>query len=81
MKALVSPEQIVTLPDGTEAQRLCELHETGFPVAEPLYWVDAPADLDLTISGLVDGAIITVPYTLTETKDEIGALPITDTGA
>jgi hypothetical protein len=33
MKALISPN---------EGYRVAEIHETGFDVAEPLFWVDCP---------------------------------------
>lgn len=40
MKALISPIEPVNLPDGTIGQRVAEVHPTGFPVAEPLFWMD-----------------------------------------
>ena len=35
MKALISPN---------ENNRICQVEVTDFPVAEPLFWVDCPAD-------------------------------------
>lgn len=35
MKALISPN---------EGFRVAEIHETGFDVAQPLFWVDCPDD-------------------------------------
>ena len=35
MKALISPIEI-----REEGYRVAEIHETGFPVAEPLFWID-----------------------------------------
>ena len=40
MKALISPNEIVE-----QGYRVCETHETGFDVAEPLFWIDCPNDL------------------------------------
>jgi hypothetical protein len=36
MKALISPQ---------ESYRIADIHETGFDVAEPLFWVDCPDDI------------------------------------
>lgn len=35
MKALISPN---------ENNRICQVEQTDFPVAEPLFWADCPAD-------------------------------------
>jgi hypothetical protein len=40
MKALISP--IETREQG---YRVAEVHETGFEIAQPLFWVDCPNDL------------------------------------
>ena len=40
MKALISP-----LEPRSTGYRVAQIHETGFDVAEPLFWVDCPNDL------------------------------------
>lgn len=40
MKALISPLEVIDLWDGTKGIRVCEFSETGFEVAEPLFWAD-----------------------------------------
>ena len=45
MKALISSQEAVTNYDGTTGYRVAEVHETGFEVAEPLFWVDCADDV------------------------------------
>lgn len=40
MKALISPNEIITNTDGTTGYRVAEVQENGFEVTEPLFWVD-----------------------------------------
>jgi hypothetical protein len=42
MKALISPNELVYLPDGVIGQRVAEVKPDDqiFPVAEPLFWMD-----------------------------------------
>ena len=40
MKALIS-----SIEPREQGYRVAEIHETGFPVAEPLFWIDCPDDL------------------------------------
>lgn len=40
MKALISPNEI-----REQGYRVAEVHETGFEIAPPLFWVDCPDDL------------------------------------
>lgn len=68
MQALISPN---------ENNRICQVEEQDFPVAEPLYWVDCPNDIT-TDWTYVDGQYIApiaqeyvVP--LVSTKEEIMA--------
>jgi hypothetical protein len=43
MKALVCPNTTFEM-DGATMFRVAEVSETGFDVAEPLFWVDCPED-------------------------------------
>lgn len=43
MKALVCPNATFEV-DGEAVFRVAEVSETGFDVAEPLFWVDCPVD-------------------------------------
>jgi hypothetical protein len=45
MKALISPEEAVSNFDGTTGYRVAQVHETGFEVAEPLFWIDCADDV------------------------------------
>jgi hypothetical protein len=45
MKALISSQEAVTNYDGTTGYRVADVHETGFEVAEPLFWVDCADDV------------------------------------
>jgi hypothetical protein len=42
VKILISPNEKVFDPNTNEelGMRCCDMHETGFEVAPPLYWVD-----------------------------------------
>lgn len=40
MKALISPDEILTFPNGITGVRIAEVSSEGFPVAPPLFWVD-----------------------------------------
>jgi hypothetical protein len=45
MKALISSEEAVTNFDGTTGYRVADVHETGFEVAQALFWVDCADDV------------------------------------
>jgi hypothetical protein len=40
MKALISSVEQVQYFDGSAGYRVADVHETGFEVAEPLFWID-----------------------------------------
>jgi hypothetical protein len=42
MKALISPNEKVCLPDGTVGERVAQVEpdDKTFPVANPLFWMD-----------------------------------------
>jgi len=45
MKALISPQETVYADDGAVlGQRVAQVDEEGFEVAQPLFWVDCPDD-------------------------------------
>lgn len=45
MKALVSPNEKAYSYDGTEiGQRIVQVQDIEFPVADPLFWTDCPVD-------------------------------------
>ena len=39
-KALISPNEPITVVLGNTGFRICETSETAFDVVEPLYWMD-----------------------------------------
>jgi hypothetical protein len=47
MKALISPNEKVYLPDGSIGERVAEVQPDDkiFPVGEPLFWVDCAEDV------------------------------------
>ena len=45
MKALISSEEVITNFDGTTGYRVAEVHETGFEVAQALFWIDCADDV------------------------------------
>jgi hypothetical protein len=40
MKALIAPHEVITLSDGTQAQRIAWVCEQEYPNAQPLFWID-----------------------------------------
>jgi hypothetical protein len=48
MKILISPNEKVFDPNTNEelGMRCCDMHEAGFEIAPPLYWVDCPEDVN-----------------------------------
>ena len=54
MKALINP---------LAGSVVCDLSQEGFPVAPPLFWVDAPEALDVTHDWSYDGRAFTPPDT------------------
>jgi hypothetical protein len=63
MKALISTQEAVTNFDGTTGYRVADVHETGFEVANPLFWIDCADDVlaDRFYYDPVDSAIKAVP--------------------
>lgn len=45
MKALISPNEILYLPNNETGQRVAEVSETAFEVATPLFWVACADDV------------------------------------
>ena len=45
MKALISPQEVVSYFDGTNGYRVADTSQTGFEVASPLFWVDCSGDV------------------------------------
>lgn len=62
MKALISPNEPVYLPDGTTGQRVAQVvADDGFPVADPLFWLDCAADVVADQFYFDGSAIVPVP--------------------
>lgn len=45
MKGLISPNEIVYLPDGNTGERVAQVSSSDFPVANPLFWTDCADDV------------------------------------
>jgi len=45
MQALISPNEIVYLPDGTTGERIAQVSEQTFEVAPPLFWMVCANDV------------------------------------
>jgi hypothetical protein len=45
MKALISPNEKVYLPDGAIGERVAWVCEAEYPSAPPLFWVDCADDV------------------------------------
>jgi hypothetical protein len=45
MKALISPNEKVYLPDGFVGERVAQVSSSDFPVANPLFWMDCADDV------------------------------------
>lgn len=43
-KALISPNEVVTAPDGTVGARIAQVESATFPIAQPLFWVNCSND-------------------------------------
>jgi hypothetical protein len=63
MKALISSQEVVTHFDGTTGYRVADVHETGFEVANPLFWIECDDDVlaDRFYYDPVDSTIKAVP--------------------
>ena len=72
MKALISSQEAVTNFDGTTGYRVAQINETGFEVAEPLFWVDCADDVvaDQFYYDPQDSTIKAVPVRPTVTGGE-----------
>lgn len=79
MKALISPNDVITQEDGTEGFRVCEIHAEGFDVASPLFWVDYDGSLKPSESIYINDAV--VERTFKEQASVAYTMPITDFGA
>ena len=44
MKALISPNEKRTDFEGNVGERIAQVEQNEFPVAQPLFWVDCPDD-------------------------------------
>jgi hypothetical protein len=44
MKALISPNEKVTDYEGNVGERIAQVEQNEFPVAEPLFWTECPDD-------------------------------------
>lgn len=42
MKALISPQELITDINGNVGCRIAQVDELGFEVAEPLFWIGCP---------------------------------------
>lgn len=62
MKALISPNELHAQADGAQVMRVCEVRDTPFDVAPPLFWVDCPDDTHEPDVGYLDGAIVLLTY-------------------
>jgi hypothetical protein len=60
MKALISPNEKIYLPDGSEAQRVAQVmnNDEIFEIAAPLFWVDCPLECNPNDYCFLDGNII-----------------------
>jgi hypothetical protein len=74
MKALISPEETVFYFDGTTGYRVAQVHETGFEIAEPLFWIDCADDVvaDQFYYDPSDSTIKAVPV---KPKEPVGDAP------
>jgi hypothetical protein len=45
MKALISPNEIVYLPNGNTGERVAQVSFSDFPVSNPLFWTDCADDV------------------------------------
>jgi hypothetical protein len=77
MKALISPNEqsryISSWNGGTPVftvvgERVAEVAEVAFPVAEPLFWVDCPNNLDADKYGYLNGDFILIPPNVLPTQ-------------
>jgi len=57
MKALISPNDVLTQEDGTEGYRVCETHPDGFEIASPLFWIDCEDSLNPNECIYINGSI------------------------
>lgn len=44
MKAVISPNELITDINGNVGCRVAQVDEIGFEVAEPLFWIGCPSD-------------------------------------
>lgn len=61
MKALISPNEIVTDYLGNEGQRVAQVAQETFEIAEPLFWTDCPDECVADAWWYVDGVCSPLP--------------------
>lgn len=66
MKALIAPNELVQLADGTTGQRVAEVNQNDFPVADPLFWVDCDNTVTADTHYWNGSAIVAKPVAQTE---------------
>lgn len=76
--ALISPNELFTQADGGQVQRVCEVADAAFPVAEPLFWVECPDDTKASEVGYLNGVLVPLTY-----PEEVPmyTMPVSDFGA
>ena len=65
MKALISPNEKVQLPDGIEGERVAWVCAEEYPSAPPLFWVDCADDVLPDLFYYNGTEILPVPQTET----------------
>jgi hypothetical protein len=60
-KALISPNEEVSAPNGTVGARVAQVEVTSFEVAQPLFWADCPDDCVSDQWYYVGGQCIAIP--------------------
>ena len=76
MKALISPQETVYADDGAVlGQRVAQVDEEGFEIAQPLFWVDCPDDCVQDKWYYLDGQVFKKPEPPQIEAPEIIELP------
>lgn len=66
MKALISPQELVTDINGNVGCRVAQVDELGFEISQPLFWVGCPDNCVADQWYYIEQQVLPLPQTPTE---------------
>lgn len=71
MKALISPNELVTDINGNVGCRVAQVDALGFEIAKPLFWVGCPDDCVADLWYYIEQQCRPLPQPVEETQENI----------